>query len=44
MPKKSQSIGIFGTTSIASAWVSNNINSSIDFYVDEDESRINNKF
>ena len=44
MPKKSQSkIGIFGT-SIASAWVSNNINSSIDFYVDEDESRINNKF
>ena len=44
MPKKSQSkIGIFGT-SIASAWVSNNINSSIDFYVDEDESRINNTF
>ena len=44
MPKKSQSkIGIFGT-SIASAWVSNNIKSSIDFYVDEDKSRINNKF
>lgn len=44
MPKKSHcKRGIFGT-SIASAWVSNNINSSIDFYVDEDESRINNTF
>lgn len=41
--KSDYKLGIFGT-SIAAAWMSNNIKNNVDFYIDEDDSRINNKF
>lgn len=41
--KKNEMFGIFGT-SIASTWISYELDNKIDFYVDEDEDRINKLF